>query len=71
VHEIKHDGYRLIVRKDGSRVRMFTRRGFDWTDRYPAIRVALKMVRVSSVTIDGEAVWCAKGGLSDFDKLQL
>ena len=31
IHEIKHDGYRLIVRKDGDRVRLFTRRGFDWT----------------------------------------
>ena len=39
IHEIKHDGYRLIVRKDGGRARMFTRRGFEWTDRYPAIGV--------------------------------
>jgi ATP-dependent DNA ligase len=34
VHEIKHDGYRLMVRRDGSRV---TRNGHDWADRYPAI----------------------------------
>jgi hypothetical protein len=38
VHEIKHDGYRLIVRRDGKAVRLFTRRGYDWTDRYPARR---------------------------------
>jgi ATP dependent DNA ligase domain len=37
VHEIKHDGYRLIVRRDGGTARLFTRRGHDWTDRYPAI----------------------------------
>jgi ATP-dependent DNA ligase len=37
VHEIKHDGYRVIVRRDGPTVRLFTRRGYDWTDRYPAI----------------------------------
>jgi len=37
VHEIKHDGYRLIVRRDGEAVRLFTRRGHDWSDRYPAI----------------------------------
>jgi ATP-dependent DNA ligase len=37
VHEIKHDGYRLQVRRDGDAVRLFTRRGFDWTERYPAI----------------------------------
>ena len=35
VHEIKHDGYRLTVRRDGSRVRCFTRNGNDWADRFP------------------------------------
>jgi bifunctional non-homologous end joining protein LigD len=39
--QIKHDGYRVIARKDGRRVRLFTRRGFDWSDRYPAITIAL------------------------------
>ena len=33
VHEIKHDGHRLMVRPDGDRVRCFTRGGYDWTDR--------------------------------------
>ena len=37
VHEIKHDGYRLMVRRDGARVRCFTRNGHDWADRFPAI----------------------------------
>jgi ATP-dependent DNA ligase len=37
VHEIKHGGYRLLVRRDGERVRLFTRRGYDWTERFPAI----------------------------------
>jgi hypothetical protein len=37
VHEIKHDGYRLIVWRDGRRVRAFTCHGHDWTDRFPAI----------------------------------
>ena len=37
VHEIKHDGYRLMVRRDGPRVRCFTRNGHDWADRFPAI----------------------------------
>jgi hypothetical protein len=35
LHEIKHDGYRLIARKTDGRVRLFTRHGYDWTDRYP------------------------------------
>ena len=34
-HEVKHDGYRLIVQRDGSRVRLFSRNGNDWTGRYP------------------------------------
>ena len=37
VHEIKHDGHRLMVRRDGSRVRPFTRNGHDWADRFPAM----------------------------------
>jgi ATP-dependent DNA ligase len=69
IHEIKHDGYRLVVRKDGWLVRLFTRRGFDWSDRYPAITIALQSLRVRSATIDGEAVYCGKNGLSDFNKL--
>ena len=36
IHEIKHDGYRLIVQREGKRVRLFTRNGHDWTNRYPA-----------------------------------
>jgi bifunctional non-homologous end joining protein LigD len=39
VHEIKHDGYRLQVRREGDVVRLFTRRGYDWSGRYPAIAV--------------------------------
>jgi ATP-dependent DNA ligase len=53
-HEIKHDGYRLIVRREGDAVRLFTRRGFDWTERYPAIAAAAACRQ--SFTLDGEAV---------------
>jgi bifunctional non-homologous end joining protein LigD len=61
VHEIKHDGYRLIVRRDGEAVRLFTRRGYDWTDRYPAIAAAAAKLRAKSFTLDGEAVVAADG----------
>jgi hypothetical protein len=37
VHEVKHDGYRLQVHSQGDAVRLFTRRGYDWSKRYPAI----------------------------------
>ena len=69
IHEIKHDDYRLIVRKVGDRVRLFTRRGYDWTERYPRIREALAGLRAASVTIDGEAVFCGPDGVAVFDRL--
>jgi ATP-dependent DNA ligase len=69
IHEIKHDGYRLIARKRDGRVRLFTRNGFDWTDRYPLIREAAAALAPASATIDGEAVWCDGDGLAIFDKL--
>ena len=45
---------RFICRRDGNRVRVFSRRGYDWTDRVPRIAEALAKLRVKSVTIDGE-----------------
>jgi bifunctional non-homologous end joining protein LigD len=69
VHEIKHDGYRLIARKRDKRVHLFTRRGYDWSDRYPRIVEAVTAIRASSATIDGEAVCCDDSGLSIFEEL--
>jgi bifunctional non-homologous end joining protein LigD len=69
IHEIKHDGYRLIIQKDHERVRLFTRNGHDWTDRYPLIVEAALKNRSSSFVIDGEAVLLGVDGVSDFDGL--
>jgi bifunctional non-homologous end joining protein LigD len=69
IHEIKHDGYRLIARKREGRVRLFTRNGVDWTDRYPRISAAVAALGTASATIDGEAVWCDGAGLAIFEKL--
>jgi bifunctional non-homologous end joining protein LigD len=69
IHEIKHDGYRLIVQRDGKRVRLFTRNGHDWTDRYPLIVEAALKNRSTSFVIDGEAVLLGADGVSDFDGL--
>lgn len=69
IHEIKHDGYRLIVRRDGERVRLFTRNGHDWTRRYPLIAEAALRHRASSFVIDGEAVLLGADGISDFNGL--
>jgi bifunctional non-homologous end joining protein LigD len=37
LHAIKYDGYRLRLERDGDRVRLITRGGYNWTDRYPWI----------------------------------
>jgi bifunctional non-homologous end joining protein LigD len=70
VHEIKHDGFRLLVRREGPRVRCFTRGGFDWADRFPAIVEAARRLRAQSFLIDGEVIVCRPDGLSDFDALR-
>src|SRR5271165_4885379 len=69
VHEIKHDGYRLQVRREGDVVRLFTRRGYDWTARYPAIVRTAAALRRTSFTLDGEAVVCCPDGVAVFDAL--
>jgi bifunctional non-homologous end joining protein LigD len=47
IHEIKHDGYRLIVRRDGDAVRLYTRRGYDWSGRYPTINSAERSQKIA------------------------
>ena len=69
IHEVKHDGYRLTVQRDGKRVRLFTRNGHDWTARYPRIVAAALRNRNSSFVIDGEAVLLDADGHSDFNGL--
>jgi bifunctional non-homologous end joining protein LigD len=69
IHEIKHDGYRLQVRRVGDQVRLFTRRGYDWSGRYPSIAVTAMLLRARSFTLDGEAVVCGPDGVAVFDAL--
>ena len=69
LHEIKHDGYRLIVQRDGKRVRLFTRNGHNWSGRFPLITEAALRNRNSSFVIDGEAVLLGVDGRSDFNGL--
>jgi ATP dependent DNA ligase domain len=55
LHEIKHDGFRVIARKDGDRVRLYSRPGNDMTRRFPLIAEALTGLCSRSCIIDGEA----------------
>jgi ATP-dependent DNA ligase len=52
-----------------ARPRLFTRRGYDWTGRYPAIASAAAKIRAQSFTLDGEAVVCGEDGVAIFDAL--
>jgi bifunctional non-homologous end joining protein LigD len=56
IHEVKHDGYRLLASKTADRVVLWTRHGTDFTDRLPAIAEAVRALPVDDVLIDGEAV---------------
>jgi bifunctional non-homologous end joining protein LigD len=57
LHEIKHDGFRIIARKDGRRVRLYSRPGNDLSHRFPLIIETVAHLRASSVILDGEAVF--------------
>src|SRR5579871_250023 len=68
-HEIKYDGYRLIVVREADRVRLFTRNGHDWSNRYPWIVEAALKNRNTHFAIDGEAVILGVDGVPDFNAL--
>jgi bifunctional non-homologous end joining protein LigD len=70
LHEIKHDGFRVIARKDGDRVRLYSRPGNDMTRRFPLIAEALVRLRSRSCIIDGEAVACDDNGVASFDLIR-
>jgi len=65
LHEIKHDGYRLIVRRDGDQVQIITRGGYDWTHRYPQIVRGALALKTKSFVLDGEGVVCGPDGMAD------
>jgi bifunctional non-homologous end joining protein LigD len=67
LHEIKHDGFRVIARKDGTKVRLYSRPGNDLTDRFPLIAETVAGLPSRSCVIDGEAVACG----DDVDLIEL
>jgi bifunctional non-homologous end joining protein LigD len=70
IHEIKHDGYRLMARRDSAGIRLITRRGNDWSARFPLVVEAVNHLKVQSCLIDGGAVCCDERGLARFDLLR-
>src|SRR5207302_10557725 len=69
LHELKYDGYRLRLERDGSRVRLTSRGGYNWTDRYPWIVEAALKNRMKQFVLDGEAVVLGLDGGADFNAL--
>jgi ATP-dependent DNA ligase len=66
IHEIKHDGFRLMARRDPVGIRLITRKGNDWTNRYPLVVEAVNHLKVRSCLIDGEVVCCDEQGVTSF-----
>lgn len=70
IHETKFDGYRTQAHIEKEKVTLYTRRGLDWTEKYPTISEALENLPVRNAIIDGEIVWLEKNGKTDFQSLQ-
>jgi bifunctional non-homologous end joining protein LigD len=70
LHEIKHDGFRVIARKNGAQVKLYSRPGNDLTYRFPLIVETLARLRSRSCIIDGEAVACDDNGVTLFNRVR-
>jgi bifunctional non-homologous end joining protein LigD len=67
LHEIKHDDFRILAHREAARVRLITRNGNDFADRFPLIIAAVAALPARSCVVDGEAIVCEKNGLSVFE----
>ncbi|WP_404535941.1 non-homologous end-joining DNA ligase [Bradyrhizobium ottawaense] len=70
IHEIKLDGYRVQVHLANEAVKVFTRRGHDWTNRFKKVADDAWHIKAGSAIVDGEVVAPAADGTTDFSVLQ-
>jgi bifunctional non-homologous end joining protein LigD len=70
LHEIKHDGFRILARRDAAGIRLITRAGNDFSRRFPFIAMAVGKLPVRSCLIDGEAIVCNEHGLAVFELIR-
>ena len=70
LHEIKLDGFRLLAHRAANGVRLFTRNGLDWAERYPGIAAAVGKLSCQSCLLDGEVVLCGDDGIPVFNRLR-
>jgi bifunctional non-homologous end joining protein LigD len=70
IHEIKHDGFRIMARRDADGVRLLTRNGHDFAGRFPLAAAAVAALPARSCLIDGEAIVCDANGLAVFNLIR-
>jgi bifunctional non-homologous end joining protein LigD len=70
LHEAKYDGYRIVARKAGDDITLFSRSGLDWTVRFPLIAKAMETFPADGAMIDGEVAFVLPSGITDFKSLQ-
>jgi len=70
IHEIKHDGFRILARRDSAGVRLFTRNGNDFTARFPLAVDAITRLPAHSLLLDSEAIVTNERGLAVFDLIR-
>jgi bifunctional non-homologous end joining protein LigD len=70
IHEIKHDGFRILAQRRGRSIRLLTRNGHDLADRFPIIAEAIEALPIRSCVIDGEAIVCDDSGLAVFELIR-
>ena len=70
LHEIKHDGFRIMARRDAAGVRLLTRNGYDFAGRFPLAAAAVAALSARSCLIDGEAIVTDQKGLAVFDLIR-
>jgi len=70
LHEIKHDGFRILARRGSGGIRLVTRNGNDFTSRFPRVVAAIAALPAHSFLIDGEAIVTNGDGLAVFDLIR-
>ncbi len=70
LHEIKHDGFRILACRDAAGVQLITRNGHDFTARFPLVVAAIAALLARSCLIDGEAIVSDDSGLAVFELLR-
>src|SRR3954451_11054568 len=70
IHEIKHDGVRMQAHRRQGTTALYTRRGYDWSDKFSSIAEQIKELLPAEIILDGEVIVQNEGGISDFHELQ-